>query len=149
VSVLSGGEKVKVSIAKVIVSKANFIILDEPTNYLDVFSMEALEKVLCDYTGTLLLISHDRRFIENVAQRLIFIENKVLTTFEGTWAEYEESKKKADKSSKNGGQLNITLLQMRLAELSAKIGTCSSEEQKQELEAQYLETARQLSAQQK
>lgn len=149
VSVLSGGEKVKVSIAKVIVSKANFIILDEPTNYLDVFSMEALEKVLCDYTGTLLLISHDRRFIENVAQRLIFIENKTLTTFEGAWAEYEERKNKAGKSTENGGLINITLLQMRLAELSVRISSCGNEAHKQELEAQYLETVKQLSAQQK
>ncbi len=90
VAVLSGGEKVKTSLARLLVSQANLIILDEPTNYLDVYSLEALEGVLQDYTGTLLLISHDYSFINNTAQRLLLLENSKITTFEGTLTEYEE-----------------------------------------------------------
>lgn len=144
VSVLSGGEKVKVSIAKVMVSKANFVILDEPTNYLDVFSMEALEKLLSDYTGTLLLISHDRKFIENVAQRLIHIEEKRLDVFEGTLAEYEERKSKQKNGLRQQDTLDETLMKMRLADLSSKISSCSDENRKLELETQYHEVVKQL-----
>ena len=66
---LSGGEKVKLSLAKILTGNANFIILDEPTNYLDIISMEALESVLHDYKGTMLIISHDRKFLNNVSDR--------------------------------------------------------------------------------
>ena len=137
VSCISGGEKVKVSIAKILVSKANFIILDEPTNYLDVFSMEALEKVLCDYTGTLLLISHDRKFIENIAERLLILENDAIKTFEGCLAEYEESLKEVSKPLNKANSLDAAILQMKLAELSSKIYSCPDEKKKLELEAQY------------
>ncbi|HBR02452.1 MAG TPA: ABC-F type ribosomal protection protein [Ruminiclostridium sp.] len=102
ISVLSGGEKVKVALASILVSDANFLILDEPTNYLDIFSMEALEKVLLDYTGTILAISHDRKFIENIGQRLLMIEEKEIKTFEGTIKEYEEKEKTLSARNKRG-----------------------------------------------
>lgn len=137
VALISGGEKVKVSIARLLVSKANFIILDEPTNYLDVFSLEALESVLKDYTGTLLLISHDRQFVENIAQRLLIIEDNRLKTFEGSLKEYEESIRAKEERTVSSSGLEETIRQMKLAELSAKISACSDESQKQELEAQY------------
>ena len=110
ISVLSGGEKVKVSLAKILVSEANFLILDEPTNYLDVFSMEALEKVLCDYTGTLLIISHDRKFIENVGQRLLLIDNKNIQTFEGTLHEYKNRQKERVEMKSYDNTLNSTMI---------------------------------------
>lgn len=137
VALISGGEKVKVSIARLLVSKANFIILDEPTNYLDVFSLEALESVLKDYTGTLLLISHDRQFVENIAQRLLIIEDNRLKTFEGSLKEYEENIRAKEERTVSSSGLEETIRQMKLAELSAKISACSDESQKQELEAQY------------
>lgn len=135
ISVISGGEKVKVSIAKLLVSQANFIILDEPTNYLDIFSLEALEKVLKDYAGTLLLVSHDRKFVENIAQRLLIIEGNHLKTFEGSLKDYEESLKK--KEDQAASSLEETIRQMKMAELSARILSCKDEHMKQELEAQY------------
>jgi macrolide transport system ATP-binding/permease protein len=107
VSVISGGEKVKVSLAKILVSDANFLIMDEPTNYLDVFSMEALEQVLYDYTGTMLIISHDRKFIENVAQRLLIIENNTIQSFEGSMEEYCEDQK-AKKNAKKSESSSLT-----------------------------------------
>lgn len=139
---ISGGEKVKVSIAKLLVSKANTIILDEPTNYLDVFSMEALEKVLCDYPGTLLLISHDRKFIENVAERILTIENGTVKTFEGSLKEYEESLSESARPEKRLSDLEASILKMRLAELSAKIYSCADEKKKTEFEEQYRELVR-------
>lgn len=143
VSVISGGEKVKVSLAKILVSEANFLILDEPTNYLDVFSMEALEQVLCDYTGTMLLISHDRKFIENVAQRLLIIENRTLTTFEGSLKEYDEEKKARKDVNKKESSLDSTIISMRLAELSVRIDSCKDECLKKELEFQYFALCKQ------
>lgn len=67
VAILSGGERVKVGIAKVLVSGCNFMILDEPTNHMDIYTMEGLERLLKSYDGTALIISHDRKLIENLA----------------------------------------------------------------------------------
>ncbi len=73
ISVLSGGEKSRVSMLKLIFSEANFIILDEPTNHLDINSREILEEALMDYEGTMLIVSHDRYFIDKLATRIIDI----------------------------------------------------------------------------
>lgn len=73
ISVLSGGEKSRVAMLKLIFSEANFIILDEPTNHLDINSREILEAALADYEGTMLIVSHDRYFIDKLATRIIDI----------------------------------------------------------------------------
>lgn len=70
VSVLSGGERVKTALAKVLVSGCNFLILDEPSNYMDLYTMEGLERLLADYNGTALIVSHDRRFVEKLADQV-------------------------------------------------------------------------------
>jgi ATPase subunit of ABC transporter with duplicated ATPase domains len=62
-------------LTRLMASDVNFLVLDEPTNHLDVFSLEALGEVLAGYGGTLLFVSHDRRFVERVATRLILFEN--------------------------------------------------------------------------
>lgn len=67
VRVLSGGERVKTAIAKVLVSGCNFLVLDEPTNHMDIYTMEGLEQLLSSYDGTLFVISHDRKLVENLA----------------------------------------------------------------------------------
>lgn len=74
ISVLSGGERVKTAIAKVLVSDCNFLILDEPTNHMDVYTMEGLEKLLLSYDGTMLVVSHDRRLVKNLADITYRIE---------------------------------------------------------------------------
>jgi macrolide transport system ATP-binding/permease protein len=66
-AVLSGGEKVKTSIAKVLVSDCNFLVLDEPTNHMDIYTMEGLENLLSSYDGTVLVVSHDRKLTSNIA----------------------------------------------------------------------------------
>ncbi len=90
-AVLSGGERVKTAIAKILLGGYNFLVLDEPTNYLDVFSLAALEEVLCNYNGAMLLCSHDRRFINAVADRCLIINEKYgkIITYEGKYADYE------------------------------------------------------------
>jgi macrolide transport system ATP-binding/permease protein len=85
VSVLSGGERVKVALARILASDANVIILDEPTNYLDAYSMEALQTVLCRYEGTLLLVSHDRQFVKEVADRFWIFKDHEIRQVEGGW----------------------------------------------------------------
>jgi macrolide transport system ATP-binding/permease protein len=75
VSVLSGGEKVKTALAKVLVSGCNFMILDEPTNHMDVYTMEGLEHLLESYDGTLLAISHDRTFISHTGDVVCRLEH--------------------------------------------------------------------------
>ena len=73
VRVLSGGERVKVSFAKIVVQDINMLILDEPTNYMDINSIEVMEEVLKGYQGTLLLVTHDRSFIEGIADHIMTI----------------------------------------------------------------------------
>lgn len=75
VSVLSGGERVKVALAKVLVSGCNFLILDEPTNHMDIYTMEGLELLLSEFNGTLLVVSHDRAFVSNLADVMYHLEN--------------------------------------------------------------------------
>ncbi|MGC8858818.1 MAG: ribosomal protection-like ABC-F family protein [Ignavibacteria bacterium] len=88
VNVLSGGEKSRVALVKMIVGNSNFLIFDEPTNHLDLRSKQVLIEALKQYKGTLLLISHDRDLLEEVATKIIYIENGQVKEFVGTLAEY-------------------------------------------------------------
>jgi ATP-binding cassette subfamily F protein 3 len=94
ISVLSGGEKARVSLAKIIISPVNFLLMDEPTNHLDLDSKKALEKALKDYDGTLLLISHDRYFLDQLVSIVFELKDGILTRFEGNYSAYLEKKKK-------------------------------------------------------
>ena len=84
---LSGGEKGRVSLAKLMLSKANFLILDEPTNHLDLVSKEVLENALNSYEGTVLYVSHDRYFINRTASRILSLTQRVLLNYPGNNAE--------------------------------------------------------------
>ena len=105
---LSGGERGRVSLAKLMLSPANFLILDEPTNHLDIHSKEILEYALREYTGTLLIVSHDRYFINTVATRIFELRDKKLYNFIGNYDYYEAHKdviyesKNAKETSKLG-----------------------------------------------
>lgn len=94
VSSLSGGEKVKVALCKILLSDNNVLILDEPTNYLDIKSIESLEKALLNTNKTLILVSHDMKFVESICNHLIFIKNKKLKDFHGSYKEYIDSSSK-------------------------------------------------------
>lgn len=92
-NVLSGGERVRLKLFCLIQEKANFLILDEPTNHIDIDTREVLENALEDYEGTLLFVSHDRYFINKVATRIISIENKSLVSYLGNYDYYREKAK--------------------------------------------------------
>ncbi len=94
ISVLSGGEKSRVAMLKLIFSESNFIILDEPTNHLDINSREILEDALTDYEGTLLVVSHDRYFIDKLATRIIDIGTTPVVDCFGNYTYFTEHHKK-------------------------------------------------------
>ncbi|MBO5648399.1 MAG: ABC-F family ATP-binding cassette domain-containing protein [Clostridia bacterium] len=88
VSVLSGGEKARLTFAKLILSKMNVLVLDEPTNHLDIPSREALEQALLSFDGTIIAVSHDRYFISKLANRIFDLSSHTLFDFHGTYPEY-------------------------------------------------------------
>jgi ATP-binding cassette subfamily F protein 3 len=87
---LSGGERSRVALAKLTLTKANFLILDEPTNHLDINAREALEDLLTDYTGTLLMVSHDRYFIDALATQVWAVANETVSFHLGNYSDYLE-----------------------------------------------------------
>lgn len=88
IAVLSGGEKVRLSLLKVMLSKANTLILDEPTNHLDILSKRALADAMNTYDGTIIFVSHDRHFINSVANKIILLKDQQLIIYPGTYQEY-------------------------------------------------------------
>ena len=97
VNVLSGGEKVRLSLAKLMMKKANFLILDEPTNHLDIISKEALENALSEYDGTILFVSHDRYFIKKIATSCLVIDEDKVTYYPDGYKDYIDVKVKEEK----------------------------------------------------
>ena len=89
IKVLSGGEKSRVALAKTLIGEANFLILDEPTNHLDIQSVNILIQALQQYQGTFVIVSHDRHFISQVANKVWFIEDKQVKQYPGTYEEYK------------------------------------------------------------
>ena len=96
---LSGGERVRVSFLKLYMQKANFLILDEPTNHLDIYSIEVLEEALEDFDGTMLVVSHNRHFLDSVCNTIYYLDENGLTKFKGNYEEYKESLKTAKTAS--------------------------------------------------
>lgn len=110
---LSGGEKVRLALSKIFRRRPNFLILDEPTNHMDIIGKETLEKLLMDFSGTVIVVSHDRYLINRVTKSLIVFENGGVRYFDGTFDEYEEreketseevAKEKPEKTKKTGGE---------------------------------------------
>ena len=91
---LSGGEKARLSLLKLMLSESNFIILDEPTNHLDIISREALETALLDYEGTMLIVSHDRYFINKLADKIYKITKNGSKEYVGNYDDYLQHEEK-------------------------------------------------------
>jgi ATP-binding cassette subfamily F protein 3 len=109
IKVLSGGEKSRVALAKTLISQANFLLLDEPTNHLDIMSVNILTQALQQYEGTFVVVSHDRDFVSNIANKIWYIEDQQIKVYPGTYDEYlvwkstrDASETKTDKK-KDGG----------------------------------------------
>ena len=90
---LSGGERARLALALIVLQRANLLILDEPTNHLDVESIEAIEDAVEEYEGTVLLVSHDRALLRELATRVWAIEGDKIADFGGTFVEWEQMKK--------------------------------------------------------
>lgn len=87
---LSGGETSRISLAKLMLSKSNFLLMDEPTNHLDMETKDILEEALIHYTGTVLLISHDRYFLNRVVDKLLVLENNGIFMYNGNYDYYQK-----------------------------------------------------------
>ncbi|MCL2167125.1 MAG: ABC-F type ribosomal protection protein [Clostridiales bacterium] len=135
VSMLSGGEKVKLALAKLMTSDANVLLIDEPTNYLDIDSIEAVQDLLRDYEGTLLFVAHDKELVRAVADKLLIIQDKQLRQFDGTLIEYENRSESIRTSADTADKL---VLEMRLTKILADMSLAGAE--KAALEAEYAET---------
>ena len=131
VNVLSGGERVKVAFAKLFVSDINTLILDEPTNFLDIHAVEALESLLKEYEGTILLVSHDRQLIQSIATKILAIENQEIRLFDGT---YEEYKRYTPKEKRDMDADNRLLLETKISEVLSRLSIEPSEELEEEFQ---------------
>ena len=130
VAILSGGEKVKVALAKLFLSEVNLLVLDEPTNFLDIESLEALEELMKNYHGTVMFVTHDRMFIKNVATKVLDIDNKEVTVFDGTYEAYERQVKY---SKSNESEDELLLIETKISDVLARL----SLEPSAELDAEF------------
>lgn len=123
--VLSGGERNRILLAKLFSQPANFIVMDEPTNDLDVETLELLEELLVDYDGTLILVSHDRKFLENVVTNFWFFEGDgVITDYVGelpNWAQIIKDSSQAEQTAKSISGKNPVQKQDKKPKLSFKV----------------------------
>jgi ATP-binding cassette subfamily F protein 3 len=157
VQVLSGGEKTRLSLCKLLLQPNNFLILDEPTNHLDMFSKEILKDALASYQGTLLLVSHDRGFLDGLTDRVYFIKDKTIKVYHepvtqfinsyygGIDNEIKEPKKQVDKpvkkNKKNQNQQKslerkITSLEEKQTSLEFELYETNDSEKLKELQAE-------------
>ena len=149
VSVLSSGETVKVALCKIILSDNNTLILDEPTNFLDIKSIVALEDALKNTEKTLLIISHDRHFISNVCDYIIEMKDNKVTCFSGTYDEFIQDKenfnlRKSLKNDERERKEKLLILETKLSQLISEISFETNAETKANLDLQYQETLQEI-----
>ena len=99
ISSLSGGERARLILAKLMVKGPNFLVMDEPTNHLDILSREVVEEALDEFEGTLLVVSHDRYFLDRECDQIWELDDQAITIYEGNYTEYRAEKKKQEKAA--------------------------------------------------
>ncbi|HEY5690456.1 MAG TPA: ATP-binding cassette domain-containing protein, partial [Cyclobacteriaceae bacterium] len=156
IKVLSGGEKSRVALAKTLISEANFLLLDEPTNHLDFISENILIQALQQYQGSYIVVSHNRHFISQVANKIWYIDNKEIKEYPGTYEEYsywrnniadiKETESKTEKTKKepkvkspktntsNSEQQQLKNLNKKLKDIENKIELLEQKKSKLEEE---------------
>ena len=144
----SGGERARVALLKLMLGKFNFLLLDEPTNHLDAFSREELENTLLDYSGTMLIVSHDRYFINKLATRILELGKDGITEYLGNYDEYIERKnalaspqiaEKAKPEKKPNEYQLKKERQSALRKAKTRLAKCESEIEEAELETAEIE----------
>lgn len=101
VNMLSGGEKVRLALCKILKTRPNVLVLDEPTNHMDILGKETLESMLKDYKGTLIFVSHDRYFVKKVATQLLVFEDGTTNLYQFGYEQYQEKLDREAEESKN------------------------------------------------
>lgn len=144
VSVLSGGEKNKVSLALLLVSDANVLVLDEPTNYLDIASIEAVEAALIGYHGTILFVSHDEQFVKNAATHIWQIKNQSIQAKEVRSEAVTTIKKEKRKKEQTIVKEKLMVLENRLNAVIARLSLQKSNDTFDILEEEYYQLIRQI-----
>jgi ATP-binding cassette subfamily F protein 3 len=143
IKVLSGGEKSRVALAKVLISEANFLLLDEPTNHLDMQSVNILIQALQQYEGTYVVVSHDRYFVSNIANKIWYIEDNEVKEYPGSFDEYETWM-----STRTTEQVPVAKTKEKpkpeLAPIEASPKTKSTEKEIEKLEAQIMSLENEL-----
>jgi ATP-binding cassette subfamily F protein 3 len=137
IKVLSGGEKSRVALAKTLISEANFLLLDEPTNHLDMLSVSILVQALQQYEGTFLLVSHDRHFISQVANKIWYIENHQLKVYPGTYEEFSWwQKQQSQKQAKTETQPEPVKTKAKVATKTPTDGSAKADKERKKVEAE-------------
>jgi macrolide transport system ATP-binding/permease protein len=150
---LSLGERTRVKLVRMILQEYDVLILDEPTNHLDLPSREQLEETLSQFTGTLIVVSHDRFFVDKLCDKLLIIENKEIKRLEMGLGEFEEKKKQKSVGTDQNVAAELAVVENKITELIGKIsyfktGTEEYEAVDQDLKV-YMERKRQLLQQSK
>ncbi|MGF0554926.1 ABC-F type ribosomal protection protein CplR [Clostridioides difficile] len=145
VKVLSGGEKVKIALCKIILEDNNFLVFDEPTNYLDIKSMEALEKALINTDKTMLIVSHDRVFVSHICNYIIEIKDAKIREFDCNYDEYIISRNKKTPSRENQiKKENLLVLENRLTTVISMLSVEKDNLKKELYESEYNELLKQI-----
>ena len=133
IGVLSDGEKAKVKLAKILTADFNYLILDEPTNFLDIRAIESLENLLKSYDRPFLFVTHDEEFINNIANSLLIIKDERITGFKGNLLQYKERKNKFNKSDNTDKFLH----DFRLSTINSRLAMDISKTEREKLEEEY------------
>ena len=136
IAVLSGGEKVKVALCQLILSPFNLLILDEPTNSLDIESIEALEQLLKDYEGTSIIVSHDREFLANVTNKILYLSDQQLKLFNEDYHHFVKTLEQPEVTEDKTALRNqLMLIENRISDILSRLSLNPSDE----LDAQFQE----------
>ena len=167
---LSGGERARLELLKLMLSKSNFLLLDEPTNHLDIESKEVLENAIVDYSGTVLIISHDRYFLNKVVNKIWYLEDGKITEFYGNYdyfleklnekdeveekiiskteIEREKKKKREVERQERAKKQKLKEIENKIFEIEEKIEICNKDIQNPEIfndKDKFLEISQDLS----
>ena len=142
--VLSGGEKAKAALARLLLADCNLLVLDEPTNHLDLFTLEELERLLAEYGGTVLFVSHDEEFVRKTATRTVRFSGRKLASFEGTPEEMKSAEKRD--AGAEDRKIAVSSLEMRMAALAARMAAPKKGDRPDQLQEEYLRLAEQIRA---